>query len=511
MSPFAAHANRPLQRLDRSLLGAALLIFLVAPLHASEMLAGVAKVDITDREAGPVSSPLYAKALVLKSGTTWAVIVTIDAVAIGEIGRIGNDYLATVRAEIKKELGIDPAAVLVNASHCHGIVCRDVEARTVQAVREAAQQMVPVHVGAGRGHEDRVMENRRVVMKDGRQIDSRHAYSMPPDEEVAAAGPIDAEIGILRIDRADGRPLAVVYNFACHPIQGVPSGANTADMTGFASTLLEESLGDDAIALFLQGCGGDINPAYYKDVDHPRDAESLGNMLGLSALKAVNGVETQADDRLIVLNETLELPRADLAQRIIEMQEHRQRLVQSLRGTTLNLKTFVPLVVKYGVSGEFPSYYSHRYLNDETLGRSDLSRLDAGNRAAIKQYIRNVHTMEQLTRLNTNLALLRKHQAQNLSAAKRMIDVELIGLRVGNFVLTSFPGELTVQIGLNIKGHSPHEFTFVAGYSNGYIYYAPTSEQLRNVGGAQEDSDCILAPHWQAIYEQKAAQILSKL
>jgi hypothetical protein len=234
-------------------------------------------------------------------------------------------------------------------------------------------------------------------------------------------------------------------------------------------------------------------------------------MLGLSTLRAIRKVNTRADDRLTVVHQTLELPRADLAQRIIELETQREQLAGSLRGTTLNLKTFVPLLVKQRLSSDFPSYYSQRYLHEELMGRDDLSNLDAENRAAIKQYVRNIETMEKLTRLNTNLDLLRKHQLQNMQASKRTIDVELTGVRVGDFVLTSFPGELTVQIGLNIKNQSPHEFTFVAGYTNGYIYYAPTTQQLRNVGGAQEDSDCILAPHWQAIYEKKAAEILSKL
>jgi hypothetical protein len=119
--------------------------------------------------------------------------------------------------------------------------------------------------------------------------------------------------------------------------------------------------------------------------------------------------------------------------------------------------------------------------------------------------------MEQLTRNQTNLALLRKHQADMVASGKRTIDVELVGLRIGNFVLLTFPGELTVRIGLGIKKRSPHELTFVAGYTNGYIYYAPTTEQLLNVGGAQEDSDCILAPEWQKIFEDKAAEILRKL
>ena len=123
----------------------------------------------------------------------------------------------------------------------------------------------------------------------------------------------------------------------------------------------------------------------------------------------------------------------------------------------------------------------------------------------------NIYAMEQLTRLQTNLALLRKHQAQNIAAGKRTINVELVGVRIGDFVLITFPGELTVQIGLNIKKASPHKYTFVAGYTNGYIYYCPTAKQLANVGGAQEDSDCLLAPEWQKIFEDKAAEMLKRL
>ena len=117
----------------------------------------------------------------------------------------------------------------------------------------------------------------------------------------------------------------------------------------------------------------------------------------------------------------------------------------------------------------------------------------------------------QLQKRRTTWRAWRKHQTNFVEGGKRTIDVELLGLRIGDFVLLTFPGELTVQIGLGIKARSPHELTFVAGYTNGYIYYAPTAEQLRNVGGAQEDSDCLLAPGWQKLYEDKVADMLRKL
>ncbi len=479
--------------------------------HAAGLSAGVARVDITDREAGPVNDPLYVKALVLGDGGTTLAIVTVDAVALGEIGRIGNDFLPTVRSRIENELGIKPANVLINASHCHGVVCADVADRTVQAVKESAGRMVPVNVGAGSGHEDRVMENRRFKLKDGREADSRRAYSLPPDEAFAAVGPVDPEIGVLRLDKEDGQTLAVVYNFACHPIEGVPSGGNTADMIGFASKVIEENLGDGAMALFLQGCAGDINPALYKDVDHPHDAEPLGNMLGLSTLRALRNVQTKDDGRLSVLNETIELPRADTAQRIAALEAEQTRLLQSLKGTSINLKTFIPLAVKYSLSDDSPSFYGHRYLHEEMMGWDSLKKLDAENRESIRNYVENIHTMEELTRLQENLRLLRMHQAVNAAAPKKTIDVEVLGVRIGDFVLVTFPGEPTVQIGLDIKKASPHELTFVAGYTNGYIYYAPTADQLKNTGAAQEDSDCVVAPEWQTVYEGAAAELLKKL
>ncbi len=69
---------------------------------------------------------------------------------------------------------------------------------------------------------------------------------------------------------------------------GVPDGSNGADLSGYAAETIEANLGDGtATALFLQGCGGDINPVLYKSVDLPRDGKPLGMRLGLSALAGI--------------------------------------------------------------------------------------------------------------------------------------------------------------------------------------------------------------------------------
>jgi hypothetical protein len=478
---------------------------------AEPLLAGVAKVDITRKASLPFSDPLFVRALVLKQGDRTAVLLTLDAVSIGEIGHIKNDYLDKVRDRLEKELKIPPASVIANASHCHGIVCEDVDAKTVEAVQLAAKNMVPVKAGAGVGHEDKVSENRRLKLKNGKEADVRHAYSMPADEEVASIGPIDPQIGLLRLDKLDGKPLAAVYIFACHPIMGMPNGGNTADITGFSSKVIEDNLGEGTVALFVQGCGGDINPAGYKDVAAPRNAEILGNRLGLSTLQGLRKITTAENAPLTVFRESLALPRADHTERIDALVAEQARLVKSLQGTTLNLKTFLELATKYNLASEFPSNYSLRYLHEKQQGRDDIAKMDETNRAALKAYIANMLTAEKISRVQTNLALLKKHQEANLAAGRTPLDVEVMGLRVGEFRLVTFPGELTVEIGLNIKKKTPHPFAFVAGYTNGYIYYTPTAEQLKNTGGAQEDSDCRVAPEWEGLFYRKVETVLKKL
>jgi len=488
------------------------LLLLVCVVSArAEMLAGAAKVDITDR-TGPVNDPCHAKALVLKGGGETVVIITLDAVAVGGIGRIGNGFMATVRTALQQELGIAPSSVVVNASHCHGIVRGDLEPLVIQAVKEAAKNLVPVKAGAGTATETRISENRRLKMKDGSTVDMRRAYSMPWDEDVAAVGPIDPQVAVLRLDRTDDTPLAVLYQFACHPIMNPPSKGCSADYPGFASKVIEDALGGGAMAFFIQGCGGDINPVRYKEVSRPADAEPLGTMLGATVLAAVRKMETKSDAPLRVSNETIALPRAaDYVARIASIEAEQKKLVAALKSTNINFKTFLPLLLQHRLWPENPSHYSQSYLHDQTLDRKAISQLDADNRVLVENYLANIEIMERLTRLNANLALLKMHLKQTEAAGKSTLDAEVCGLRVGEFKLVTFPGEVTVQVGLNIKKAANDPRAFVSGYTNGYIWYTPTVEQRMNPGYAQEDCDTLVAPEWQKLFEAKALEVLQRL
>ncbi len=476
--------------------------------------AGVARCEITvcDKDI-PVNDPLFAKTLILHDGTTAVVIITMDAVAIGGIADVRDDFLPRLRHRIESELGLPASHVLVNASHTHPtnhLVCDDADLleRVFTTVREACEALEPARVGTGRGQEDRIIINRTLRLKNGLAWTVRHSNPCPPDEDVESLGPIDPEIGLLRVDRLDGSPLAVVYNYACHTLIGVPSGAITANFCGFASEVIEENL-PGAIALFLQGAAGDVTEVLYKDVTRPRDARPLGMMLGLSVLKAVREIQT-APAAIKVINEPLELPRrTDSAARIVDLEKERDELLASLRFSSLNLKSFIPLYLKHLADPDHPADYSYRYLQEEQRGADDLRSMDRENRRFLDKYLHNIRAMEALTQVVDNLETLKKHRAENEAAGGKPIPTELMGVRVGDFVLLTSATEVLTEISLNIKRASPHPHTFIAAFTNGYLHYgAPASDYPR---GGYEVMECLLAPEWQEVFEKKAAEVLARL
>ncbi len=490
------------------------LVVSVSTVWADTLRAGVAKSDISRVEEGlRINDPVYSKVLVLDDGSTQAVIIGMDVTAIGGIGEVTDAFLPELRARIEGELGIPGKHVLVNASHNHpplNFLCSHEEqvARTFDAVKRAREGMVPVTAGAGSGDEARISMNRTLRLSDGTGWTIRHSNPSPPDNVVESVGPVDTEIGILRLDKEDGSPLAVVYNFACHPYVTVPEGGVTADFPGFASQAIEENL-PGAMAIFLQGAGGDITPILYKDVNRARDSAPEGRILGLTTLKAVRAIETKPAG-LRVVNQALPLPRkADFDERVAELEAEQASLLKSLRGTSLNLKTFVPLYVRHLMDPEHPLDYKYRYLQSESIGEDEFTNIDNQNRSHLAKYVRNIQSMEKLARIQDKIATLRRHQKINDDSGEETVDTEVQGIRIGDFVLVSSPTEMLSTVGMNVKNASPFEHTFVAAYSNGYIHYGPPASEYAM--GGYEVTECLLDPAWQDLYERKAAEVLKAL
>ncbi|MCC7493629.1 MAG: hypothetical protein IT204_14840 [Fimbriimonadaceae bacterium] len=482
---------------------------------SATLRAGIARRDITTTDpAVHVHDRLYATALVLETDAAPLVIVGMDVVAIGGICDVPDDFLAALRARLAGELGLDPARLLVNASHTHPAGKLLVEPPeqvelTFQAIREAWQQRVPARLGWGCGHEDRIQINRTLRLRDGRQHTIRQAYPCPPDEQVAALGPLDARIGLLRVDQLDGRPLALLFQFACHPLLGVPGGGVTANYPGFAREVIEQQL-PGTLALFIQGAGGDVTEVTYKDNHRPRDSRPLGYLLGLSALTAARTIVTSPNVTLAHAVEDLRLPRrTDSAARVQARLDEQAALLASLRFTSLNFRSFLPLYLQYALNPEQPADYGYRYLHDAAREARDHVALDDFNRAQISKYLHNLGVMEQLAKIEDDVATFRRHQAINAASGEDTAAAEVLGLRIGDGALISAPIEILTEVGLNVTRAAPLPHTYVAAFSNGYLHYgAPAADYD---GGGYEVTECLLAPAWQALYEAAAGRILEGL
>lgn len=484
--------------------------------HETRLRAGVARRDITVEDPGvAVHDRLFAKALVLDDGQTRCAVVVLDAVAIGGICDVSDDFMPELRARAEQELGLTADQLLVSATHTHPpgtLLCGHDQQiqRTLDAIQEAAAALVPVKVGVGRGRNEALVINRNLNLKDGNHWTIRHTNPSPPDDLVESLNPVDAEIGVLRIDRTDGTPFAVVFNYACHPLLGVPGQAVTANFPGFACRDIEATLGHGATAMFLQGAAGDVIEIAFKDTHTPMHSEPVGQALAQSTLAAWRGIETAADTELKTVGETVRLPRrTDSDQRVAELLEKQQECLDTLRYTSLNLKSFLPLYLEHQLDPQEPGDYKYRHLHARQIGNDDLAKRDAFNRRNLDKYVRNVRAMEQLARIQDEIATYRRHQKINIDSGEDTAEAHVMGLRIGGCVFVTAPIELLTDIGLGLKARSPHEFTFVAAFTNGYLHYGPPADYYGR--GSYEVIECLLGPGWQTIYEDAADRVLKRL
>ena len=150
----------------------------------------------------------------------------------------------------------------------------EMEDKIVSAARKALRDLRPARMRWGRGVAKFVM-NRREFTERGVVLGTN------------AAGPADRTVPVLRVDGADGRPIAVVFGAGSHCT--TLTGRNmrvSGDYAGYAQQFLE-SRRPGVQAMFLTGCAGDANP-------HPRGTLDLARRHGSELAGEVDRVMEQA-------------------------------------------------------------------------------------------------------------------------------------------------------------------------------------------------------------------------
>jgi hypothetical protein len=108
--------------------------------------------------------------------------------------------------------------------------------------------------------------------------------------------PVDPTVGVLRIDTADGKPMAILANYACHPVVLEMNLQYSADFPGVMTKFVEEAFGGMPLCFFIQGAPGDINPYLRaRDGNAGHQLETAGKDLGDKVVKIARAIRTEVE------------------------------------------------------------------------------------------------------------------------------------------------------------------------------------------------------------------------
>lgn len=272
------------------------LLALAGALPARALEAAATKVDITPdlrsekvwlagfgakgRRPAGVHDPLYARIVLLREGRQTIALVGLDLLGF-YINDTESLRRAWVRGNVEKHLfahaththsGPDTLGLWgpwVGKSGINGAYMARIEERMVRALERLETQLRPVTASGAHGTLDP-----RGLCRDAR------------DPVV-----IDPNLGVLRLKGVDGRAVATIVNWSCHPeVIGRENLLITADYPGPLCARVEEKTGGQC--LFLNGViGGLMTP----DTKHETYEETA--RIGVAVADAALALRAGANGR----------------------------------------------------------------------------------------------------------------------------------------------------------------------------------------------------------------------
>jgi neutral ceramidase len=429
----------------------------------SPLRAGVYRVDITPPigismvgyyarkgVSEGIERPLTATTVVLSSDTTKIAIVSCDIIFIQ------SPDVDEIRRDIASAIGTDWSSVLINCSHTHcgptlpGFMSEGDRQREMQltyvanlkkllagCVAAANHALQPARVGVGNGA-THIGVNRREMDTDGKIFLGEN-----PD------GPMDPDVGVIRIDDLEGRPIAVLFSYGCHTVTMGPKCLMlTPDFAGPAREVIERATG--AKALFLQAAAGNINPITGIGAieDDSENMTRLGTTLGAEALKTTMQIRTHQKRGPRALFSSLSknsiFPYVPVDDGPVEL---------AAVSEVMNLP-LMPL----------PSLEDSHRIVEARKGN-----LEKAERDGVPENMLVIHRRFY----DWSKILLRTVES---GVANPTVPLNIQAIRINDLGLVAVAGETLVELGLGVKKASPFEKTIFLGYSNGCIGYIPPEE-----------------------------------
>jgi len=323
-------------RVLAALLGTIVLgLFTTATVAADAVAAGrfraaCVKLDITPdtpqwlhgygpRRSEGVHDRIYHRIAAMDDGTTTFFLVSTD------ICTITPSFYHAFCKRLERETGIKPAQIWWSTTHTHSAphvgpqnlgrlfagtlgdrfsIQHDTAywARVtdvlVDGIRQARSRLEPARLGIGSGTAHANVNRRQ------RKADGRIVLGVNPD------GPVDRQIGLLRLERPDGTLIGLVANYAVH---GTALGGGnkqiSGDVPGLAAAYVERKLG--APLLFINGAEGNVAPLYSvgSNINDPR-LKQYDRLLGDRILAANASIAETTTKVVFSLGKTvIETPR----------------------------------------------------------------------------------------------------------------------------------------------------------------------------------------------------------
>jgi hypothetical protein len=246
--------------------------------HIGGSLAG----SFIEGRSRDIHDDLYAKTLVLDNGSARASLTIVDLCVLPAA------VTQAAKKAIESEAGIPATNAVFCCTHTHSAPTTMhlfqaqpdpayldfLTRRIVDSVRMAVARLEPARIGFGFGREDRIAFNRRYELKPGTMppnpfggIDSvKTNPGVRNPNVIRPVGPIDPTVGILSVQRSDGKPLALVGNYSLHYVGGVGSGHVSADYFAWWASDMASRMGvttgpgdPSFVAMLTNGAQGDIN------------------------------------------------------------------------------------------------------------------------------------------------------------------------------------------------------------------------------------------------------------
>ena len=409
---------------------------------------------------------LVAKAVALYDGHDYVVLVKTDF-----IGML-DELVQGVADKVQADTGIDlHEGLIMSATHTHdgpGAVGNhsiryfwiaidayqpEVYQRAVddlaKVVKRALLTMQPARIGHAMGREGFEHPLKGHTELNGYRRARLPSYNLADNDAVRR------RLGLLRIDKADGTPLAVVMNFAVH---GIAFDVENQYFSGDVPAALErstEQLLNLPLAMMVQNTGGDISPRGVDNDNKLQRIESFGELFApqvQAIYQDIGNFQTAPDLRTV-------------SQRIIL---NRERLgykdgeyPYAWGGAQCNNDIEAPFVG--GGPGDIPGY------NDSGLPRKATQCVPATPPDAIDLADNGV---------GENGALVPQ-------------DTRLTAAKIGDITLLAQPGEPLTEYGvrlLNVAGDEGYakDDTFIWGYSQDHVGYILAPEKADwDMGGTE--------------------------